>query len=415
MAFMFAACGTVPRLPTSTTPSAASTPASASPTGTLAAPAVGTVLMNGEVLFALRARLQGGDPALAAVLRKLVSAAGEELTSGPWSVMDKRQTPPGGDPHDYYSQSIYAWPNPKSADGLPWVTRDGDRNPAADAISDASGWRHVVDTSTHLALAWFYSGDPRYSARAALVLRTWFLAPATRMNANLRNAQRVPGVDHTTPGGIIDFADIGLVVDAAALLQGSADWSPEDESGFRDWLSRFLDWLRASPEGQVEARAPNNHSTWYDTQVASIAAFIGRQDLAKATVDGARARIDAQIRPDGSQPLELARATSWNYSVYNLRAFNRLAAIGRPLGIDLFGYTGATGASLRKAVDFLIPAATGAQPWTAGRQTTPFDAALVLPVLHAAADAGDSTASAAIAKVPKGGSSLDTWLLEPAP
>jgi hypothetical protein len=373
-----------------------------------------TVVLDGAALLGVRARLRAGDPLLRAALARLVASADGQLTAGPWSVTDKRQVPPSGDRHDYYSQSIYAWPNPNTVDGLPWVTRDGERNPAADGFGDARAWTRLVDSTHALALAWFYTGDSRYQARAAELLRIWFLEPATRMNPNLLYAQRTPGVTHSVPGGIIDLADVGVVIDAAALVEGGGAWTRADARGFREWLGHYLDWLRTSAEGRTEAAAANNHSNWYDAQEAAIAVFLGRVDVAGQALAAARTHVASQVRPDGSQPLELARATSWNYSVYNLRALSRLAAIGRSVGGDLWAYSTPAGGSLRLAVDFLVPAATGARPWTAGKQVTAFDPTVALPVLHAAADAGDAAARDAIARVPTGGTAGDRWLLSPA-
>jgi hypothetical protein len=373
-----------------------------------------TVVLDGATLVRLRGRLRSGDPLLRAALAKLVDSANQELSVGPLSVMDKAQMPPSGDRHDYYSQSIYAWPNPKAADGLPWVTRDGERNPAADTFGDAHEWSALVKATHALALAWFYSGDGRYATRAVALLRAWFVTPATRMNPNLLYAQRTPGVARSAPGGIIDLADIGVVVDAAALVEASGAWTAADARGFRDWMGQYLDWLLTSPEGRSESAAANNHSSWYDAQTAAVAALIGRQDVARRALTEGRTHVASQIQPDGSQPLELARATSWSYSVYNLRALSRLAAIGRAVGPGLWTYTAPTGASLRRAVDYLVPAATGERPWTAGKQVTAFDPIEALPVLHAAAEAGDATARDAIARVATGGSAGDRWLLAPA-
>jgi hypothetical protein len=373
-----------------------------------------TVVLDGTALMTLRGRLRSGDSLLGAALTRLVDSADKQLEVGPLSVMDKAQVPPSGDRHDYYSQSIYAWPNPKTADGLPWVTRDGERNPAADTFGDAHEWTALVNATHALALAWFYTGDGRYATRAATLLRAWFVTPATRMNPNLAYAQRTPGVARSAPGGIIDLADIGVVVDAAALVEGSSAWTRADARGFQDWLGQYLDWLLASPEGRSEAAATNNHSSWYDAQTAAIAVFTGRRDEARHALMEGRAHVASQIRPDGSQPLELARATSWSYSVYNLRALSRLAAIGRAVDAGLWTYTAPGGASLRLAVDYLVPAAAGARPWTAGKQVTAFDPTEALPVLHAAADAGDATARDAIDRVPAGGTAGDRWLLAPA-
>jgi hypothetical protein len=373
------------------------------------------VVLDGRALVALSQRVRSGDPLLVATLGRLIASAKAQLTAGPWSVTDKAEVAPSGDRHDYYSQSIYAWPNTATPSGLPWVTRDGERNPAVDAFGDATAWSRLVNATHALSLAWFYTGDTRYSAHAAELLRAWFLAPATRMNPNLLYAQRTPGVAKSAPGGIIDFADIGMVLDAAALLQGSSAWSRSNDRDFRGWLARYLVWLRDSPEGRTEAAATNNHRSWYHAQEAAIATYLGHSDVAVEALRAGEADVASQVRPDGSQPLELARATSWNYSVYNLRALSRLAAIGRSTSVHMWSYTAPGGASLRGAVHFLVPAATGAQPWTAGKQVTAFDAAVALPVLHAAADAGDETARRAVARVPRGASADDPWLLAPAP
>ena len=47
-------------------------------------------------------------------------------------VMMKRAVPASGDRHDYMSLSRYYWPDPGSADGFPYVRRDGETNPDVD-------------------------------------------------------------------------------------------------------------------------------------------------------------------------------------------------------------------------------------------------------------------------------------------
>ena len=45
------------------------------------------------------------------------------------SIVTKDAAPPSGDKHDYMSQAPYFWRNPKTADGFPYIRRDGERNP----------------------------------------------------------------------------------------------------------------------------------------------------------------------------------------------------------------------------------------------------------------------------------------------
>ena len=55
-----------------------------------------------------------------------IKRADEHLKKGPYSVTYKKALPPSGDKHDYISMGPYWWPNPKTADGLPYIRRDGE-------------------------------------------------------------------------------------------------------------------------------------------------------------------------------------------------------------------------------------------------------------------------------------------------
>jgi Alginate lyase len=73
--------------------------------------------------------------------------------------------------------------------------------------------------------------------------------------------------------------------------------------------------------------------------------------------------IDALITTDGSLPRELARTRSLHYSDFALQAFAELATLASRTDVDLWGYQSpTTGASIRGAVDFLVPYWTG-QTW----------------------------------------------------
>ncbi|GGN71360.1 alginate lyase [Streptomyces albiflavescens] len=377
-----------------------------------------TAVLDGARLQETKARLQHGDPQLKRSLENLTARADNWLDQGPWTVVDKPKPAPGGDVHDYLSQAPYWWPSqPKTADnpwGCPYVQRDGQRNPEVDTGTDRQDVEKVFDSSYDLSLAWYYTGKKQYAEKAATVLRTWFLASDTRMNPNLDHGQFIPCKYDGRAIGIIDFSQsYTSVLDALAILEtGAPGWSKNDRTAMRAWNTDFRDWLANSAFGKEEGAAKNNHGTFYDMQLAALAYATGDNDLARRTVLDARAlRIDPQIAADGSQPQELARTRSWHYSTFDLVAYTRLAAIGRHVGVNLWSYQGPDGQSLFKAVDYLLPAATGAEPWA--HPELEFHRFAASDVVHAAADAGDRAAKAAVPKLetPPGG---DLWALRPA-
>ncbi|WRZ94119.1 alginate lyase family protein [Streptomyces sp. NBC_01007] len=377
-----------------------------------------TAVLDGGRLRRTRLRLDHGDRRLAHSLRALTARADNWLEQGPWTVVDKPKPAPGGDVHDYLSQAPYWWPSrPATADnpwGCPYVQRDGQRNPEVDTGTDRQDVEKVFDSTYDLALAWYYTGRKQYAEKASQVLRTWFLDPATRMNPNLDHGQFIPCKYDGRAIGVIDFSQsYTSVLDAIAVLDtGAPGWSRQDRAAMLDWNTGFRDWLTDSAFGKEEGAARNNHGTFYDMQLAALAYATGDRALARRTVLAARAlRIDPQIAADGSQPQELARTRSWHYSTFDLVAYTRLAAIGRHVGVDLWKYQGPDGQSLFKAVDYLLPAATGAEPWD--RPELEFYRFAASDVVHAAADAGDRAARSALPKLeaPPGG---DLWELRPA-
>jgi hypothetical protein len=93
-------------------------------------------LLDARHLLATRQRIRAGDKHLESALTQLRRDAQKALSTAPQSVITKNATPPSGDKHDYMSQAPYFWPNPKTADHLPYIRSDGERNPEINKISD---------------------------------------------------------------------------------------------------------------------------------------------------------------------------------------------------------------------------------------------------------------------------------------
>jgi hypothetical protein len=324
----------------------------------------GVFLLDAKHLQETRQRIHDGDKNVLLAWARLERDAQKALSSGPFSVVTKGVTPPSGDIHDYMSQAPYFWPNPKSPNGLPYISRDGERNPEINQITDHHSLDQLESSVEALALAYYFKGDEAYAAKAVELLRAFLLASATRMNPNLQYAQGIPGVNTGRGIGLIETRGLTNVVDAIGLLAGSKALTENDRRGLQDWFGKFLQWMLESQNGRDEATRKNNHGSYYDLQVASFALFVGKKDLAiRVLEDARRKRIATQIEPDGRQPLELARTKAWSYSNMNLDGLMLLATLGERTGVDLWNFQTTDGRSIRKALDFLTPVALGEQKW----------------------------------------------------
>jgi len=362
-------------------------------------------LLRAENLARTKQRLRAGDPRLRPAYDALRRDASAALAVDRFSVVDKKRLAPSGDRHDYMSFGPYWWPDSTKPDGLPYVRRDGQVNPESRADMDSPRFRLMVGTVEALALAHYLSDDraarDAYAWKAAALLRAWFLDSATRMNPHLRYGQAIPGVIDGRGIGIIDTRDLARVVDAVGLIERSAAWTSADQRGITAWMRAFLDWLRTSEHGRDEQDEENNHGVWYDAQTASLALFVGDVELARRIIGrDAVARVGAQIAADGKMPHELARTRPLHYTLFTIEPFERLAELGRHVGVDLWRYEAPSGGSLRKALLFAARFADPAVP-RPGPEAMPVDSGLFPLTLRAGAAAlGEPALGAALAKLP---------------
>ena len=271
---------------------------------------------------------------------------------------EKEQAPPSGDRHDYMSLAPYFWPDPTKPGGRPYVRRDGERNPESrdPRANDGPRIAKMGNSIETLSLAYFFTGDEKYATHAAEMARVWFIAPATRMNPNFTYAQAVPGKADGRPEGILEARHIAVAIDSLGLLVDAKVLSDADRKAMVAWLREYVRWLLASPAGREEQAADNNHGTYYDVQVVRLALCLDRKDYARRILVAAKKRrIAAQIAADGSQPHELKRTKSLSYSRFNLEALCELATLGEHAGVDLWGYAGPDGASIRRGIEFIAP------------------------------------------------------------
>jgi hypothetical protein len=316
----------------------------------------------------------------------IIENAEQALRRKPESVVDKLELPPSGDSHDYYHPAPYWWPNPRRKRGLPYIRNDGQRVPgtqmyeASSEKYDRTRLQYLFDDSFSLALAFKLTGSTAYAEQAAEWFRRWFVRPETRMNPHLKYAQVRWGWDDNQgqARGIIEAKDFYYYLDAVRLLEQGAILDQEDLAVFRGWLTEYLDWLTASPQGQGEVSAANNHGTYYDLQVAAIANYLGDDTNLYRTLIRARDRIGVQYSPEGVPYHEMSRTQTAHYSCYNLQGWLNLAELARRSGDRLTHYSTPEGAGLQNAINWLL--AHYGHPWPY-EQIEAFDADRFVPII----------------------------------
>ncbi|MGB7394997.1 MAG: alginate lyase family protein [Pricia sp.] len=321
--------------------------------------------LDSRKMETVKSKITAGDASYLPAYEKLIREADKALPEGPFSVMDKTQTAPSGDKHDYLSLAPYWWPDPEKADGLPWLRKDGEVNPLTkgDNVDDPAK-DTMLSNLNKLALAYYFSDDQKYAEKCIELLQTWFISPDTRMNPNLNYAQGVPGLSEGRGFGIIEFAGVSRVITAIEILEPSKAMDEKTVDGLRLWLQEYLEWLQTSELGLFEKSRLNNHGTLYDVQVVGLLLFFNKHEEAKTILEQARSgRIASHIEPDGSQPEELKRTKSLSYSILNLSGLTDLAYFGKKLGVDLWSYNPPEGGSIRQAYEFLYPYAAENETW----------------------------------------------------
>lgn len=264
---------------------------------------------------------------------------------------------PSKNPHDYASLTRYTMH--RTADGMDF--RDGMRNPDWEKYTDSKKMEEArvnLFFTSNAALEAQATGQlteaKKYATYAESILRAWFVDEDTMMTPNLEFAHMIEGEESGNFFGIIEGDDLLTFVDEATRLREAGLLSSTTEQGMSQWFEKYLQWLTTSEKGLKEKEMKNNHGTFYDTQVAKIADFLGKEDLVMETLERVKTRISSHVTELGEMPLEAERVDSYGYQLYNLYGYAKLAMVGEKYGIDLWNYEAPNGGSLKKAFEHFM-------------------------------------------------------------
>ncbi|SDL94739.1 alginate lyase family protein [Bacillus sp. OK048] len=312
-----------------------------------------TILINFQQLTKVKESLTSTGKEYADAVNKLIGEADAALTKGPYSVTYKPNPAPNASIHDYWSIGPYWWPDPTKPDGMPYINKDGQFNPEGYTEKyDKQSFMDLRDAVSSLSLAYYLTNKEEYAKHAALLLKTWFINPETKMNPNMRYAQGVPGVTDGRKEGVLESDKLLDIIDDIELISPSNSWTTNDTIGFKTWLSEYTNWLETNSVAQDEKNTANNHGTWFDAQFTAYNLYLGAKNKAKNYLQKTTIpRMTDQIMDDGTMPEELRRTRPFHYFTFNLIPFTMLAVMGDQVGVDVWS----AGEEIRKAYDFITP------------------------------------------------------------
>jgi len=327
------------------------------------AAALPAILVSDDEADPLRSAITRKEAWTQDAARRLRAEADRRLTQGPWSVTSDRPSGLILDPHDYYSEASFWWPNPDDPLG-PYVLRDGHYNP--DRFSaNRTALNFMSDTVFVLGTAAYLFDDDRYSQRAERVIQTWFLNPKTRMNPNLEYARVVRGVGAGRPAGILEGRGLIRALAGMEFLARTGNWDAKDEAAVHKWFEEYLRWLTQSKSGLEEKARGTGEAAWWTAQVAAVAAFVQDDAALRVALNNYRDHVfPKQLRTDSVLPRDDVRTT-----VFDLEASTVVCRIAELHGADLWNLHTANGSNIGTLISAVGPSLSDPHVWSREQAT----------------------------------------------
>lgn len=243
----------------------------------------------------------------------------------------------------------------------PYVVRDGHVNPDVRTLNGPEAINSASQVVFYNAIAYHLRTSSEYSKNWVRFIDAFFLDPTTGMKPNLNFGQIVrgpgPGGSLGTFTGILDLRGIVKVINSVLIMEAatSPDWTRTKNEAMRSWMTQYTTWLTQSDIGIHTASRPNNHASFYVSQVAATKMFIGNDSEAAATLqEYFTTQFLDQIARSGEQPFEAVRTRPFHYRCFNLEAMIINAKLGDQLGLNFWTAKSKYGATIQMATDYLM-------------------------------------------------------------
>jgi len=201
--------------------------------------------------------------------------------------------------------------------------------------------KSLADMRKIEALGWAFavSGDARYGSKAKEFVLAW---------ARVNEPQGDP-INETNLEPVLVGYDLTQAI------------FPADERGIVEaWLRKIAGTLIERQKKKTKASSFNNWQSHRLKMLGLCGWLLQDKALIERAVSGYREQITNNLLPDGSS-FDFHERDALHYHCYDLEPLLSLATAAKQQGIDLYDHVGSNGASLGKAVEFLVPYCYGSK------------------------------------------------------
>ncbi len=315
---------------------------------------IGTTLVSTDEAEPIHSAVVRKEAWTQEAVRSLRLEANRRLKEGPWTVTSDRPNGLVLDPHEYYSESPYWWPDPTRPGGF--VRRPGQPNADRFAANRAA-LDSMSDAVLSLGAAAFLLDDARYAQHAARIANAWFINPRTRMNPEMDHAGMVPAGAPPPPGpAVTEGRPLIWAIQGMDLLAQSGKWDPREQAAVRKWFDEYLHWMAQVPPSPGGGDA----AMWRAVLQAAVAGFVEDAAAQQRVFGRYRNRVPSPPPGPSGAPQDVSGPSAAN----GLQARTMLCRIAQAHGVDLWNAPGGRGPTLADAIDRFVATLADPKAWS---------------------------------------------------